>query len=82
MSKDLPSGPSAPTSIALPKSRRGFKQYWVDVIREMKKVTWPPHTETNRLTGVVLAVCVLLVLILTGFHLVFETLVHLLTQSK
>lgn len=82
MSKNAPSGPTAPASIPLPKSKRGFKQYWVDVAREMKKVTWPPHSETNRLTGVVLAVCILMVLILTGFHLVFETVVHLLTKSN
>ncbi|HRK22259.1 MAG TPA: preprotein translocase subunit SecE [Fimbriimonadaceae bacterium] len=82
MSKNQPSAPSTPTSIPLPKSRRGFKQYWVDVIREMKKVTWPPHSETNRLTGVVLAVCVLMIIMLSVFHLVFETIVSLLTKTS
>lgn len=70
-----------PSGVPLPRSKRGFKQYWVDVAREMKKVTWPPHTETNRLTGVVLAVCTLLVLILLGFHLIFKTIVDLLTHA-
>ena len=48
----------------------------------MRKVTWPPYTETNRLTGVVLAVCALLILILTGFHMFFKTIVDLLTHTK
>lgn len=66
----------------MPKSKRGIKQYWVDVVREMKKVTWPPHSETNRLTGVVLAVCMLMIIMLTAFHLVFETLVNLVTRTN
>ena len=74
--------PGVPSSIPIPRSKRGFRQFWVDVIREMRKVTWPPYTETNRLTGVVLAVCALLILILTGFHLFFKTIVDLLTHSK
>jgi preprotein translocase SecE subunit len=82
MSNKPPSGTPAPSSIPLPKSKRGFRQYWVDVGREMRKVTWPPHSETNRLTGVVLAVCALLLLILYGFHLVFQTLVNLVTGAQ
>ena len=82
MSKKAPTGPVAPSSIPLPKSRRGFRQYWVDVGREMKKVTWPPTTETNRLTGVVIAVCALLILILMGFHIVFKTVIDLLTHAS
>jgi preprotein translocase SecE subunit len=74
--------PGVQTSIPIPRSKRGFRQFWVDVIREMRKVTWPPHTETNRLTGVVLAVCTLLILILTAFHMFFKTIVDLLTGSK
>ena len=66
----------------MPKARRGLRQYFVDVGREMKKVTWPPHSETNRLTGVVLAICALLILVLTLFHLFFNTIVHILTSSK
>lgn len=81
MSKKNPAGPQAPSSIPLPRSKRGFKQYWVDVGREMKKVTWPPHSETNRLTGVVIAVCGLLILILLVFHLFFKTIVDLLTHA-
>lgn len=80
MSKKGPSGVSP--SIPIPRSKRGFRQFWVDVIREMRKVTWPPYTETNRLTGVVLAVCALLILILTAFHMFFKTIVDLLTGSK
>jgi preprotein translocase SecE subunit len=67
----------------VPKMRRGgLRQYFVDVGREMKKVTWPPYTETNRLTGVVLAVCALMMGALIAFHEVFSTLVTLLTKSQ
>lgn len=82
MAKKQPTGPGVPTSIPIPRSRRGIRQYFVDVGREMKKVTWPPHAETNRLTGVVLAVCALMVLILTAFHLFFNTVVGLLTGTS
>lgn len=82
MSKKQPTGPNVPSSIPIPKSRRGIRQYFVDVGREMKKVTWPPHSETNRLTGVVLAVCALLILILTVFHLFFNTVVQILTKTN
>jgi preprotein translocase SecE subunit len=81
MSKKIPAASSAPSSIPLPRSKRGFKQYWVDVGREMKKVTWPPHAETNRLTGVVLAICALLILILMVFHTFFKTIVDLITHA-
>jgi preprotein translocase SecE subunit len=82
MSKKAPTGPSVPAGIPIPRSRRGIRQYFVDVGREMKKVTWPPYTETNRLTGVVLAVCTLLILILSGFHIVFKTLIDILTKTN
>jgi len=48
----------------------------------MKKVSWPTRTETNRLTGVVLAVTILSVLILTGLGVVFGTLVDLITKGS
>lgn len=69
---------AAPTSIPIPKVRRGLRQYFRDVSQEMKKVTWPSRTETNRLTGVVLGVCLLVVIFLTGlsfgFDLVFQAI--------
>lgn len=65
---------AAPTSIPIPKVRRGIRQYFRDVSQEMKKVTWPTRTETNRLTGVVLGVCILVVLFLTALSIVFDTI--------
>ncbi len=50
--------------IPIPKSKRGFGGFLTDVRRELTKVSWPTVPETNRLTGVVLAVCGLLVVVL------------------
>ncbi len=47
----------------------------------MKKVSWPARAETNRLTTVVLAVCGLLVAVLTTLSLVFDTLVKIITKG-
>ena len=72
--------PKAPVS--LPKSRRGGKGFWTDVVREMRKVDWPPAKEVNRLTGVVLTVCGLVVLSLYAMSYVAGTLVDLLTRTN
>jgi preprotein translocase subunit SecE len=66
-------------NLPLPKSRRGIKGFYSEVVREMKKVNWPTKKETNRLTGVVMAVTIICVLILLGFGIVFSTLIDLLT---
>lgn len=58
-----------------------MKGYWTEVIRELKKVDWPPVKEVNRLTGVVLAVCGLIIAILWGFAYVSSTVVNLI-QGK
>jgi len=47
----------------------------------MKKVTWPTRSETNRLTGVVLAVTILCVTVLTVLGLLFGTIIDLLTKG-
>lgn len=67
--------------LPIPKSRRGIKGFYSEVIREMKKVNWPTKKETNRLTGVVMAVTIICVLILLGFGIVFGTLVDLITRG-
>jgi preprotein translocase subunit SecE len=69
-------------SVPIPKSKRGLKGFFAEVGREMKKVSWPTKAETNRLTGVVLAVCVMIVIILSAMSTVFDTLVKLLTQGS
>lgn len=68
-------------SLPIPKSKRGIKGFYHEVVREMKKVSWPTKSETNRLTGVVMAVTIMSVLILTAMSIVFNTLVSLLTKG-
>jgi preprotein translocase SecE subunit len=67
--------------LPLPKSRRGIKGFINEVVRELKKVSCPPKHETNRLTGVVMAVTLIFIIILTGFSLIAQTLVNLLTKG-
>ncbi len=68
-------------SLPVPKSKRGLKGFFNDVNREMKKVSWPSRAETNRLTGVVLAVCGLVVLSLSVMSYVFDIVVTLITKG-
>lgn len=68
-------------ALPIPKSKRGLKGFFLEVGREMKKVSWPSRAETNRLTGVVLAVCGLVVAILAAMSFVFETMVNLITKG-
>ena len=75
------SGSGEGGNLPIPKSRRGIKGFYHEVIREMKKVTWPTKSETNRLTGVVMAVTILSVAVLTGLGIVFNTLINMLTGS-
>jgi len=69
-------------SVPIPKSKRGFKGFFNEVGREMKKVSWPTRAETNRLTFVVLAACAGLVVLFTTLSYVCDTLVNVLTKGK
>jgi len=69
------------TSIPIPKVRRGLSTYFKEVGREMKKVNWPPRQETNRLTGVVLAVCALVVGVLVILNYFWAFVVDSLTKG-
>lgn len=81
MSKE-PTQTSQPTGhLPLPGSRRGLKGFFSEVGREMRKVNWPQRSETNRLTGVVLALCVVLVTILFAMHTVFHQIIEILTRG-
>lgn len=74
--------PQASSSVPIPKIKRGgLKGYLNEVVRELKKVDWPPVPEVHRLTGVVLAVLVLIAGILTGMSLIVDTLIRIL-QGK
>lgn len=69
-------------SMPVPKSKRGVKGFLNEVVREMKKVSWPTRPETNRLTTVVLAVCVLLVVFLSVIGYVFQFVIDMVTKGR
>ncbi len=69
-------------SLPLPKAKRGVKGFFNEVMREMKKVTWPTKAETNRLTTVVLGVCVIIVVILTVLGYLFQSVISLITKGS
>ncbi len=68
-------------SLPLPKSKRGPKSFIEGVKREMRKVSWPAYKETNRLFGVVVAVCILLTGIMAVLGIFFETLIDIITKT-
>lgn len=67
-------------SLPMPKTKRGMKSFFEGVKREMKKVSWPTYQETNRLFGVVVAVCFILVVIMSILGFAFQTIVDLITK--
>jgi preprotein translocase subunit SecE len=69
-------------SLPLPSSRRGIKGFYNEVVREMKRVSWPTKAETHRLTGVVLTTCVALVVLLSAMGYIFDTVIRLITTGK
>ena len=79
-----PSGdePRKAGSLPIPKSKRGLKGFINEVGREMKKVSWPTKSETNRLTLVVLTVCGMVVAALTAMSYAFEVLTNLITKGS
>lgn len=78
---ESPKASKMPAGVPVPKLRRGFKGFYKDVVREMKHVTWPTPKETTRLTGIVLAVCTLIVLLLMAATFLFGTLLHLIVKG-
>lgn len=70
--------PQAP--IPIPKSKRGMRGFFTEVGRELKKVTWPTPKETTRLTGVVLAVCTFLILLLMALNFTADELFKTLSR--
>jgi preprotein translocase subunit SecE len=67
--------------LPMPKTKRGLGTFFAEVKREIKKVSWPTPKETNRLFGVVLAVCLILTVVMAGLGYLFETLINLLTKT-
>jgi preprotein translocase SecE subunit len=74
--------PKAPSSIATPKFRRGFKGFVTETRREMNKVTWPSRKETNRLTVVVLSLVVVIAVMLSLMGWASDTIVAIITKGK
>jgi len=72
--------PKAASNVPVPTMRRGVKGFYRDVVREMKHVTWPTPQETSRLTGVVLAVCILIIIMLQVltyfFHIILQLIIR------
>jgi len=77
-----PGGSRPRGGVPVPRSKRGLRGFLAEVQREMKKVSWPTRAETNRLTGVVLAVCILLVAYLSILGFVSGFVIDLLTGVK
>jgi preprotein translocase SecE subunit len=78
---DTAKGSKVPSSVPVPKMRRGFKGFYKEIVREMKHVTWPTPKETTRLTGIVLAVCTMIVLLLMAATFLFGTLIQLIVKG-
>ena len=78
MSNDNKKAPQAGGGLPIPKMNRGLKGFYADVQREIKHINWPTPKETTRLTGVVLAVCGALALLLFGFSYVLEVAAKLI----
>jgi preprotein translocase SecE subunit len=68
-------------SIPAPRMKRGLRGFLIEVQREMKKVSWPTRPETNRLTVVVLSVCLLLVAFLLALGFVFGFVIDIITKG-
>jgi preprotein translocase SecE subunit len=68
-------------SLPIPRSKRGLKGFLSEVGREMKKVSWPSRAETNRLTGVVIGVCVFVGAIMIMMGAMFGALIDFLTKG-
>ena len=76
--RGIPSA-AAPASAAGAAHRRGsfFKPRWVmDIISELRKVTWPTRAETIHLTIVVIVVSLLFGVVLGGADLIFSWIVE------
>jgi preprotein translocase SecE subunit len=70
-----------PGAVPIPSMKRGLKGFYRDVVREMKHVTWPAPKETTRLTGIVLAVCTMIVVLLMFATYFFGAIIHMIVRG-
>lgn len=66
--------------LPIPNTKRGMNSFFQGVKREMRKVSWPTYKETNRLFGVVLAVCFLLAGVMTVLGFAFDAIIGILVK--
>lgn len=78
---DSTGGGRARGGVPTPRLKRGLRGFLIEVQREMKKVSWPTRPETNRLTVVVLSVCLLLVTFLSALGFVFGFVIDIITRG-
>ena len=68
---------TAPAAVGEERSSSLLKPRWaLDIISELRKVTWPTRRETANLTGVVIIVSLALGVLLGGADLLFGWLVE------
>ena len=68
--------------IALQTERgRSTWAFFQDARNEVRKVVWPTRKETLQMTGIVIAMVIVLSLVLWGFDWVLARLVHVLIGS-
>jgi preprotein translocase SecE subunit len=78
---DEPRVPRPARSLPTGKKPKSLKAFFIEVNREMKKVSWPSVPETNRLFGVVMMVTLLLVGILSLFGWLFDLVINFVTKG-
>ena len=64
--------------VALTAKGRQGREFVSESLFELRKVVWPTRQESIRVTGVVLAVVVIVSLILSAFDLIISWLIRLL----
>jgi preprotein translocase SecE subunit len=63
------------TKSAARSNRKTIAQSLVEIVGELKKVTWPSRHEVVRLTGIVLVICIIAGVIIGLFDYGFAQLV-------
>jgi preprotein translocase subunit SecE len=76
--KEKPQKPQGES--ALTRFSEGISRYYRETRGELRRVTWPTREESQRLTGVVIAVTIAFALFLGALDFVFSTLVGALIR--
>jgi len=76
--KEKPQKPQGES--ALTRFSEGIARYYRETRGELRRVTWPTREESQRLTGVVIAVTIAFALFLGALDFIFSTLVGALIR--